>query len=132
MGSLHSHHTFRVSLRLVSKADILVNGERILCRTTEQDESLTHTRTSVTGLGCAAVVLRPGGAVPKLRPWRVGVFVGFGASALLFVIHGLIVYGYEMQKDRLALSSMAWMALMNLIGAIVYVVRVSISAPRLR
>jgi len=48
----------------------------------------------------------------------------FGLSALVFVTHGLIEYGWDMQKHRVALQWMAVMATFNLLDAGTHAARV--------
>jgi adiponectin receptor len=48
----------------------------------------------------------------------------FGLSSIFFVIHGLILYGWEVQKGRMSLVWMGRMATANLLGAAIYAARV--------
>jgi adiponectin receptor len=48
----------------------------------------------------------------------------FGLSSISFVIHGLILYGWEVQKGRMSLVWIGWMATANLLGAAIYAARV--------
>ena len=52
------------------------------------------------------------------------MYTCFGLSALVFIAHGLLVYGWEAQKHRMALRWMAVMATFNLTGAATYAARV--------
>ena len=38
-----------------------------------------------------------------------------------------MIYGWELQKSRMSLAWMGWMATVNLIGAVMYAARVTIS-----
>jgi adiponectin receptor len=51
-------------------------------------------------------------------------YAGFGLSSLIFIVHGIIVIGWEAQKARMSLIWMSWMAAANLTGAAVYAARV--------
>ena len=41
-------------------------------------------------------------------------------------MHGLLVYGWAVQKSRMSLVWMGWMATSNLVGAAIYAARVNI------
>ena len=53
------------------------------------------------------------------------MYAGLGLSAIIFVVHGLFLYGYETQKWRMSVDWMAAMAGFNLVGALIYGIRVS-------
>ena len=52
------------------------------------------------------------------------MYACLGLSAVVFIIHGVIIYGWEAQKKRMSLDRMVLMALLNLIGAYAYAARV--------
>ncbi|KAF3077048.1 Adiponectin receptor protein [Trichoderma lentiforme] len=80
--------------------------------------------TSGTALGCAIVTLHPRFISPQFRHWRACFYGGFGLSSIIFVVHGLILHGWELQKAHMSLNWMGWMATSNLTGAIIYAARV--------
>jgi adiponectin receptor len=51
------------------------------------------------------------------------MYAGFGLSALVFIIHGVIIHGWRLQNHRMSLQWMAIMGALNLIGAIIYTAR---------
>jgi adiponectin receptor len=53
-------------------------------------------------------------------------YVAFGLSSISYVSHGIILHGWETQASRISLDWMSWMATVNLVGATIYVARVSI------
>ena len=55
------------------------------------------------------------------------MYAASGLSALIFIVHGLWRYGWEIQNERMALRWMGLMALFNLIGAGFYASRVCTS-----
>ena len=55
------------------------------------------------------------------------MFGCLGLSAVSFIIHGVWKYGWALQNRRMSLDWMGVMALFNMIGAIAYAVRVSVS-----
>jgi adiponectin receptor len=61
---------------------------------------------------------------PSLRQYRVAIYSGLGLSAIVFIIHGLAIHGWETQNHRMSLSWMGLMGILNLTGAIVYATRV--------
>lgn len=52
------------------------------------------------------------------------MYASLGLSALVFVVHGLVLYGWEVQRQRMGLGWMGLMAGLNLTGAVVYATRV--------
>lgn len=64
--------------------------------------------------------------MPKFRRWRACFYVAFGLSSIVFVVHGLLVYGWEVQKSRMSLVWMGWMAIANLAGVLIYAARVRV------
>ena len=55
------------------------------------------------------------------------MYACLGLSAVVFVTHGLILHGWNVQHKRMSLDRMGLMALLNLVGAFAYAARVSIS-----
>ncbi|ORY58713.1 mPR-like GPCR protein [Pseudomassariella vexata] len=91
------------------------------------DSSLRHlywTTTSLLGLGCAVFTLNPRFSQPRFRRWRACLYASFGLSSIIFVVHGLILHGWEVQSSRMSLVCMSWMACSNTIGAVIYAARV--------
>lgn len=52
------------------------------------------------------------------------MYACLGLSAIVFITHGVILYGWEMQNKRMSLDRMGLMALLNLTGAYAYAARV--------
>lgn len=46
-------------------------------------------------------------------------------AAVIFITHGIMLYGFEEQKKRMALGPLALMGLLNLVGGFFYATRVS-------
>ncbi|KAM0714819.1 hypothetical protein Q7P37_009283 [Cladosporium fusiforme] len=80
--------------------------------------------TSFTALCCTFLTLSPRFGSPQFRHWRATLYAGFGLSSILFIVHGLILYGWEVQKNRMSLVWMGWMATANLLGAATYAARI--------
>ena len=53
------------------------------------------------------------------------MYAGLGLSAIIFVAHGLLKYGYETQRRHMSVDWMIAMAGFNLLGAAIYGIRVS-------
>lgn len=52
------------------------------------------------------------------------MYASLGLSAIVFVIHGLLLHGWNMQNHRMSLDWMLLMAFFNLAGAVTYASRV--------
>jgi len=52
------------------------------------------------------------------------MYAGLGLSAIVFIIHGLVLHGWEIQNKRMSLGWMGLMSAFNLIGAVAYATRV--------
>ncbi|KFH43607.1 Adiponectin receptor protein-like protein [Hapsidospora chrysogenum ATCC 11550] len=61
---------------------------------------------------------------PQFRHWRASFYAGFGLSSVVFIAHGLALHGWVLQKLRMSLAWMGWMATANLVGAVIYATRV--------
>jgi adiponectin receptor len=55
---------------------------------------------------------------------RTAIYASLGLLAIVFIIHGLIIHGWEIQNHRMSLTYMLITAMLNLLGAVVYVVRI--------
>ncbi|KAI9054322.1 hypothetical protein LZ554_001488 [Drepanopeziza brunnea f. sp. 'monogermtubi'] len=73
---------------------------------------------------CTAATFSSRFSSPGLRPWRAGMYACLGLSALVFVVHGLVLHGWEVQRRRMGLEWMGVMTALNLVGAAVYVWRI--------
>lgn len=61
---------------------------------------------------------------PTLRPYRAAMYAGLGLSAVVFVVHGILLHGWTVQNRRMSVDWMGLMALFNLTGAVIYAARV--------
>ena len=84
-----------------------------------------NTQISILGLACAITTLNPRFRHPTLRPYRAAMYAFLGLSAIVFIIHGIFLYGWETQSKRMSLDRMGLMAILNLVGACIYAARVS-------
>ena len=60
---------------------------------------------------------------PSPRPYRALMYAGLGLSALGFISHGLLLFSWETQNQRMSLDWMGTMAVLNLTGAMTYAAR---------
>ncbi|KAF2008555.1 Hly-III related protein [Aaosphaeria arxii CBS 175.79] len=79
---------------------------------------------SMLALACATATLHPRFRHPTLRKYRAVMYSSLGFSSVIFVIHGLILYGWERQMKRMSLDWMAATASFNVMGAIAYAIRI--------
>jgi predicted branched-subunit amino acid permease len=59
------------------------------------------------------------------------MYVGLGLSAVVFVLHGILLYGWSVQNQRMSLDWMILMACLNFAGGAIYSARVIIPIPRM-
>ncbi|KAM3075702.1 hypothetical protein ACMFMG_007833 [Clarireedia jacksonii] len=52
------------------------------------------------------------------------MYAGLGLSALVFIIHSIVIYGWHLQYHRLSLEWIAAVAGLNFIGALAYSLRI--------
>ncbi|KAM3072694.1 hypothetical protein ACMFMF_007028 [Clarireedia jacksonii] len=79
---------------------------------------------SVLATACAITTLHPKFRHPTLRPYRALMYACLGLSASVFIAHGLIMHGWETQKARMSIDWMGLMAILNLVGAFIYALRI--------
>ena len=88
------------------------------------------TQVSILAVICAVTTLHPSFRYPKFRPYRAAMYACLGLSAVVFIIHGLSLYGWDVQNQRMGLDWMLLMACLNLTGGAIYAARVSIPTQR--
>jgi adiponectin receptor len=76
------------------------------------------------GLGCIFVCLSPKFRTPEWRPFRAGMFVSMGLSAIFPVIHGLWLYGPKQMTDQIGLHWLLLQGFLYILGATIYAARV--------
>ncbi|KAK6592091.1 hemolysin III family channel protein [Botrytis cinerea] len=83
-----------------------------------------HLAISLSAAACAITTLHPKFRHSAFRPYRAIMYSCLGLSSITFVIHGLILYGYDTQNWRMSLDWMGIMAGFNLFGAFAYAARI--------
>jgi predicted membrane channel-forming protein YqfA (hemolysin III family) len=74
---------------------------------------------------CAAVTLLPTFRTPQYHCWKIATYTSLGLTGLVFITHGLVMFGWETQNRRLPLLWVAGMAVTNLVGALIFAARVN-------
>ncbi|KAG4034507.1 hypothetical protein MFRU_003g04670 [Monilinia fructicola] len=87
-------------------------------------QKIYWTLISFLATACAITTLHPNACHPSLRPYRAAMYSCLGLSSIIFIIHGIMLYGYKTQKYRMSLDWMGIMATLNLLGAFAYTVRI--------
>lgn len=75
------------------------------------------------GLGCASVSIFDRFRTPAWRPYRAGMFVAMGLSAIFPVLHGMEMYGIEEMRDRIGLIPLISQGALYILGAGIYAAR---------
>lgn len=60
---------------------------------------------------------------------KVGAYTSLGLTGVVFIVHGIVKYGWEAQNGRLPFGLVGAMAGANSLGVVVFVARVSILSP---
>lgn len=89
-------------------------------------------QVSCSATGCILFTLDPRFLGPTFRKYRALMYTCFGLSAILFMTHSILLYGFAVQRKRLAIEWMALMGLLNLLGAVFYASRVGAAVHVLR
>lgn len=79
---------------------------------------------SILAVVCTIATLTPKFRHPALRPYRTAMYASLGFSAMVFITHGLIIHGWEIQNHRMSLTYMLTTAMLNLLGAVIYAARI--------
>jgi len=74
------------------------------------------------GLGCATVSIFDKFRTSAWRPYRAGMFVAMGLSAVVPVLHGLQIYSVQEMQDRIGLTWLLLQGFLYILGAGLYAV----------
>lgn len=124
MGRNNPEHLLRLLLR--AKAAEAILDECKLTHDGARHLSAVNQQVCVLATLCAVATLHPRFRHPTLRPYRSVMYAGLGLSAVVFVVHGVLLHGWEVQNRRMSIDWMILMALFNLVGAVTYAVRVRV------
>lgn len=89
-----------------------------------QLQKIYWTNVSMLAILCVIATLHPKFRHPTIRPYRAAMYAGLGLSAIVFVIHGILLHGWVAQNRRMSLDWMVLMALFNPAGAVIYTARI--------
>lgn len=87
-------------------------------------QRLYWTMICTIGAGCSIVSLLPRFRTPRWRPFRAGMFVSMGLSAVFPVLHGLQLFGMEQMRRQIGLEWLLLQGFLYILGAGIYAVRV--------
>ncbi|KAL2046268.1 hypothetical protein N7G274_001715 [Stereocaulon virgatum] len=79
---------------------------------------------STIAIGCTIVSMNPKFRTPLWRPFRAGMFVGFGLSAVFPVLHGVYIYGVEKMQYSMGLYWVILQGFLYILGAGLYAARI--------
>ncbi|KAK0618913.1 mPR-like GPCR protein [Immersiella caudata] len=82
------------------------------------------TLMSCASASCAAMTFISAFRTPKYHAWKIAAFVSLGLTGIIFIIHGIAAFGLETQKRRMPLLLVVAMMAANLVGVLVYAMRV--------
>ena len=68
--------------------------------------------------------MQPSFRTPLLRPYRAAMYTCLGLTAFLFAVHGLMIHGFDTQKQRMSIDWMIITSTLNTFGAVAYATRV--------
>ncbi|KAL1311371.1 hypothetical protein AAFC00_001541 [Neodothiora populina] len=82
------------------------------------------TMITIIGAGCVTVSVNPKFRTPTWRPFRAGMFVAMGLSAVVPIIHGTFLYGIAQLQRQIGLSYLVTMGALYILGATIYAARI--------
>lgn len=86
---------------------------------------LISLQSSASATGCITFILGPLFIQPAYRNLRALTYLSLGLFAIVFILHGIYLHGFALQRRRLSLEWMGLMALLNFLGCAAYAFRVS-------
>ncbi|KAF7895029.1 hypothetical protein EAF00_006843 [Botryotinia globosa] len=79
---------------------------------------------TLLSLALTLFTLLPPFRTPFFRPYRTLMYAALGLSAVIFIVHSIIIYGISLQYKRLSLGWIVGMAGLNFVGALAYSLRI--------
>lgn len=77
---------------------------------------------TILGAGCGVVSMAPKFSTSQWRPFRAGMFMGMGLSAVIPVLHGLKIHGMQRMINQSGLPWVVLQGALYIAGAVVYAV----------
>ncbi|KAG9748867.1 HlyIII-domain-containing protein, partial [Aureobasidium melanogenum] len=87
-------------------------------------KSLHWFLSSASATGCITFILGPLFIQPAYRNLRALTYLSLGLFAIVFILHGIYLHGFALQRRRLSLEWMGLMALLNFLGCAAYAFRI--------
>ncbi|KAI4721333.1 hypothetical protein E4T48_02388 [Aureobasidium sp. EXF-10727] len=81
-------------------------------------------QSSASATGCITFILGPMFIRPEYRTLRALTYLSLGLFAIVFIVHGMYLHGFTLQRRRLSLEWMGLMALLNFLGCSAYAFRI--------
>lgn len=75
------------------------------------------------GIACTIVTMMGRFRTPAWRPFRAGMFVSMGLSAVFPVLHGLSAFGLKQLQKQLGLNWLLLQGFLYILGASIYAIR---------
>jgi len=77
-------------------------------------------------IGCAVSTLSPKFSRPEYHLQRAFMYGSGALFAIVFIVHGILLHGWAIQKERMALQWMGFTAILNALGGLFYSSKVSL------
>jgi predicted membrane channel-forming protein YqfA (hemolysin III family) len=122
LGQLYSEHLLWLCQRAGIYCCLLVNGE--FCPALHKFTANSQLQITLIGIGCAIVSILPSFRTPKWRPFRAGMFVAMGTSAIVPVLHGIYLFGFPQLERQMGVSWLVLQGILYISGAAIYAVSV--------
>ncbi|KAI9798448.1 MAG: hypothetical protein M1825_005355 [Sarcosagium campestre] len=87
-------------------------------------QDLYWSMIALLGLGCATVSVIPRFRTPSWRPYRAGMFVALGLSAVVPILHGLQIFGFKQLNKQISLYWLIIEGVLYIAGAGLYAARI--------
>ncbi|KAI6716160.1 hypothetical protein JHW43_001263 [Diplocarpon mali] len=96
--------------------------DSIATRICKSSTGLCFPQICSLGLGCATVSIFERFRTPAWRPYRAGMFVLMGLSAVFPVFHGLELHGFKDMQNRIGLTWLLCQGSFYVLGAVLYAI----------
>jgi adiponectin receptor len=78
---------------------------------------------SSVAFACITITVHPSFRSPQLRPYRAVMYTFLGLSAIISMIHGVLIHGWAVQNRRVGLMYAISTAALNIVAAVIYSTR---------
>lgn len=84
-------------------------------------------KVSDLAIACGVATMYTSFRQSSFRAYRALMYACMGLSAIIFIVHGIILNGWSVRNQRMSLVWLVLMACLNLVGGAIYAARVGIS-----